>query len=177
MFHVVINWCVFSCLSTPESILSHYRRLATFFIIIMLSAYFPFAHLWNLLSSLLYLSWGIQLWQTMFTDSLSGRCTIGIKHGFSCINAEAAVFNTSQGTWRMLMHWKTMFDRYYCIKTENICYISFISCTTLFRLFTDVSRTHFPRTMLVLGPGSTHLVTAANLWSRYDHMESCVAVH
>ena len=37
---------------------------------------------------------------------------------------EAAVFNTSQGTWRMLMHWKNMFDRYYCIKTENICYVS-----------------------------------------------------
>ena len=62
--------------------------------------------------------------------------TIGIKYGFSCINIrqsrgrcwkprpKAAVFNTSQGTWRMLMHWKTMFDRYCCIKTENICYIS-----------------------------------------------------
>ena len=37
---------------------------------------------------------------------------------------KAAVFNTSQGTWRMLMHWKTMFDRCYCIKTENACYIS-----------------------------------------------------
>ena len=37
---------------------------------------------------------------------------------------EAAVFNTSLGTWRMFMHWKTMFDRYFCIKTENICYIS-----------------------------------------------------
>ena len=37
---------------------------------------------------------------------------------------EAAVFNTSQGTWRMLMHWKSMFDRYYCIKPENICNIS-----------------------------------------------------
>ena len=36
----------------------------------------------------------------------------------------AAVFYTSQGTWRMLMHWKTMFGRYYCIKAENICYIS-----------------------------------------------------
>ena len=22
------------------------------------------------------------------------------------------------------MHWKTMFDRYYCIKNEKICYIS-----------------------------------------------------
>ena len=36
---------------------------------------------------------------------------------------KAAAFNTSKGTWRMLMHWKTMFDRYYCIKTEHICYI------------------------------------------------------
>ena len=60
--------------------------------------------------------------------------SIGIKHVFSCINfrqfprevlkTEATVFNTSLGTWRMLMHWKTMFDRYYCIKTENSCYIS-----------------------------------------------------
>ena len=37
---------------------------------------------------------------------------------------EVAVFNTSQGTWRTLIHWKTMLDRNYCIKTENICYIS-----------------------------------------------------
>ena len=37
---------------------------------------------------------------------------------------KAAVFNYSQETWRILMHWETMFDRYYCIKTENICYIS-----------------------------------------------------
>ena len=62
--------------------------------------------------------------------------TIGIKHGFSCINIrqvhercweprpKATVFNISQGTWWMLMHWKTMFDRYHCIKTEKICCIS-----------------------------------------------------
>ena len=36
----------------------------------------------------------------------------------------ALTFARSLRTWRMLMHWKTMFDRYYCIKTENICYIS-----------------------------------------------------
>ena len=36
----------------------------------------------------------------------------------------AAVFNTSLGTWRMLMHWKPMFDCYFCMNTENICYIS-----------------------------------------------------
>ena len=52
-----------------------------------------------------------------------------------------------------------------------------ISCTILFRLFTEVSRTLFPRTMLVPGPGTTHLVTAAILWPRYRHIESCVAVH
>ena len=63
-------------------------------------------------------------------------CNIGIKYDFSRVTfarshgrcwkprPKAAVFNTSQGTWRMLMYWKTMFDRYYCIKTENICYIS-----------------------------------------------------
>ena len=36
---------------------------------------------------------------------------------------KAAVFNYSKGTWRILMHWKTLFDRYYRIKSENICYI------------------------------------------------------
>ena len=39
--------------------------------------------------------------------------SIGIKHGFSCMNSRqvpwevltsASVFNTSQGTWQMLMH-------------------------------------------------------------------------
>ena len=40
-----------------------------------------------------------------------------------CWKPRPKVFNTSQGTWRMLMHWKTMFDRYYCIKAESICYI------------------------------------------------------
>ena len=82
---------------------------------------------------------------------------------------KAAVYNTSQGIWRMLMHWKTMF--------ETICYIRIFSCTILYRLFTDVSRTLFPRTMLVLGQGSTHLVTEAILWTRYKQIENCVAVH
>ena len=54
---------------------------------------------------------------------------IGIKHGFSCINIrqvpwEVLKTDTSHGTWQMLMHWKSMFSCYYCIKTENICYIS-----------------------------------------------------
>ena len=61
----------------------------------------------------------------------------------------------------MLMHWKTMFDRYYCIKEKTFAIFRVISCTILFRLFTDVMGKQFPRTMLVLGPGSTHHVTVA----------------
>ena len=64
------------------------------------------------------------------------KVNIGTKHGFSCINirqvpwemlrpeAEGRGFQHLPRTWQMLMHWKTMFDCYYCIKTENICYIS-----------------------------------------------------
>ena len=52
----------------------------------------------------------------------------GFKHGFSCINIRQVPWEVlkteAEGTWRMLMHWKTMFDRYYCIKTGNICYFS-----------------------------------------------------
>ena len=39
------------------------------------------------------------------------------------LRTKAAVFNTSQETWQILMHWKTMFDHYYCIKIKNNCYI------------------------------------------------------
>ena len=35
-----------------------------------------------------------------------------------------SVFFFSLLFMRMFMHWETMFDPYYCIKTENICYIS-----------------------------------------------------
>ena len=108
----------------------------------------------------------------------------GIKHSFSCINIRQIpreVLKTEDGG-RGFQHLprdlvninalkKTMFDRYYCIRTENICYIS-----RNFLHLTDVSWTQFPPTMLVLGLGSSYLVTAANLWPRYDHIESYVAV-
>ena len=115
---------------------------------------------------------------------------LGIKHGFSCINIRQVpreVFKTEAGG-RGFQHLprdlanvnalKTMFDRYYCIKTENICYISryflhyFVS--PFHRCLANANSTDY---MLVLSPGSTHLVTAANLWPRYEHIESCVAVH
>ena len=75
---------------------------------------------------------------------------------------EAEVFNTHQGTWRMLMHWKTMFDRYY-LKTENICYISryflhyFVSL--LHRCLANVISTDCARSRA----GSTHLIEVLNL--------------
>ena len=61
---------------------------------------------------------------------------IGIKHGFSCINIRQVpreVLKTEAGG-RGFQHLprdlanvnvlkKNMFDRYYYIKTENICYI------------------------------------------------------
>ena len=74
---------------------------------------------------------------------------------------------------------KTEAEGYYCIKKKLKTFATFrvISCTILFRLFTDVSRTQFPRAMLILGPGSRHFVTATNLWPWYDHIESYVAVH
>ena len=62
-------------------------------------------------------------------------------------------------------------------KMKTFAIFRVISCTVLFGLFTDVSRTQFPRTMLVLGPGSIHLVTAAMLWPWYTHIEICVAAH
>ena len=57
-----------------------------------------------------------------------GVYTLGIKLGFSCINIRQVPWEVlkteAEGTWQMLMHWKTMFDRYYYIKIKNICYIS-----------------------------------------------------
>ena len=70
-----------------------------------------------------------------------------------------------------------MFDRFYCIKTENICYFLCYFLHYFVSPFHDVVRTLFPRTILVLGQGSTHLVMAAILWPLYEHIESCVAVH
>ena len=115
--------------------------------------------------------------------------TIGIKHGFSCINilqVPREVLKTEAGG-RGFQHLPRDLANVYALKnhvrslllhkTETFATFRVISCTILFRLSTDVSRTKFPRTMLVLGPGSTRLVTAANLWPRYDHIESCVAVN
>ena len=60
---------------------------------------------------------------------------IGIKHGFSCINIcqvpiEVLKIDAGRRSFQHLPRdlanvnaWKNMFYRFYCIKTENICYI------------------------------------------------------
>ena len=84
-------------------------------------------------------------------------------HALTFARPSASVFNTSQVIIAQ--------------KLKTFATFRVISCTILFRLFTDVARTLFPWTMLVLGPGSTHFVTAAILCPWYEHIESCVAVH
>ena len=80
-----------------------------------------------------------------------------------------------------------MFDRYYCIKIENICYISpyflhyfvmpFHQCLAN-AVSTDYARSGTP------GSGNKQLTIADRFesvgiigWPRYEHMESCVAMH
>ena len=80
---------------------------------------------------------------------------------------KASVFNTSQGTWRLLMHWKTMFGRYYCIKTGYISHYFLHYFVSPFHrcranaIFTDYARSR---------QGSTHVMTAAILLPRYEHL-------
>ena len=136
------------------------------------------------------------------------RYNIGIKHGFSCINihqvpwevlkieAEGAVFNTSQGTWRMLMHWKTTFYRNYCIKTEkHLLHFAFCVCvcvcvflgffffflffffhyfvSTFHRCLANVISTDYARSRA----GQYTSRNGSKSVARYDYIESCVAVH
>ena len=88
-----------------------------------------------------------------------------------------AVFNTSLGTWRMLMHSKAMFDRYYCIKTENICYIS--------RYFLHYFVSPFHR-CLSNAISMDYAHSRAGQYTSHNgsksvapeyHIESCIAVH
>ena len=102
---------------------------------------------------------------------------IGIKHGFSYINIRQVpreVLKTEVGG-RGFQHLprdlanvnalkKTCFIAIIAYKLKTLSTFCIISCTILFCLFTDVSRTKFLRTVPVLGPGRTL-------------RERCVAVH
>ena len=122
-------------------------------------------------------------WEVLKTED-EGRGFQHLPRDLANVNAlknhvwsKASVFNTSHGTWWMLMHEKPCLIAIIAWKLKTFATFRVISCTILFRLFTDVARTLFPRTMLFLGQGSTHLVTAAIMCPWYEHIESCVAVH
>ena len=119
---------------------------------------------------------------------LKGHCSdTGIRHGFSCINIRQVPWEglKTEAEGRYFQHLPRNLSNINALKNhvrslllhKTFATFRVISCTILFRLFTDVSRTQFARTVLALGSGSTHFVTAANMWPRYDHIESCVAVH
>ena len=96
---------------------------------------------------------------------------IGIKHDFPFINIrkvpreEPEVFNISQGTLRMLMNDKIMFDRYYCINSrkhtknwENVCAL-YSSALPLF----SYSRTLFVN-ILDSDRGQVHVLFLMMIW-------------
>ena len=131
-------------------------------------------------------------WSTASNGATSDMClNIRIKHGYSCINIRLVPWELlkTEAEGRGFQHLPRDLANVNALKNhvrslllhknwkkKNVTF-RVISCTILFRLFTDVSRMQFSRTMLVLGPGTTYLVTAAILSPRCEHIESCVAVH
>ena len=93
---------------------------------------------------------------------------IGIKHGFQHLPRDLANVNALKNHVRSLLlhkNWKHLSTTF-----------RVISCTILLRLFTDVSRMQFSRTMLVLGPGSTHISLRKQICGPVRSYW-CVAVH
>ena len=70
-----------------------------------------------------------------------------------------------------------MFDRYYCIKTENICYISHYFLHYFVLLFprccADSICTDYARSRA----GQYKPRGDSNSVARYEHIESCIALH
>ena len=115
-----------------------------------------------------YLSWrflyNLELSPWWYFAQLFCACSnIGIKHGFSCINTRQVpreVLKTK--AWSLFLHKNWKYLLHFALFLALFC----------FAFFTNVSQMQFPRTILVPGPGSTHLVAAANQWPRYHHIES-----
>ena len=114
---------------------------------------------------------------------------IGIKHGFSCINIRQVPWEVlkTEAKGRGFQHLpkdlanvnalKNHVLSYYCIKTENICYLS------RYFLHYFVSPFHRSRANAISkdyarsGAGQYTSLDEAILWPRYEHIESCAAVH
>ena len=114
---------------------------------------------------------------------------IGIKHGFSCINIRQVPWEVlkTEAEGRGFQHLprdlanvnalKTMFDRYYCIKTENISYIFryflhyFVS--PFHRCHANAISTYYARS----GAGQYTSHDGSNSVTPVRSIESCVAAH
>ena len=99
------------------------------------------------------------LWEVLKTEAGG--------HGFQHLPRDLAKVNASKNHVRSLLLYKN--------SKHLLHFASFLAlfCFT----FSPMSRQRNFHEMLTLGPGGTHLVTAANLWPQYNHTESCVAVH
>ena len=121
-----------------------------------------------------------------FGSAKDWRYSIGIKRSFSCINICQVPWEVlkTEARGRGFQHLPRDLVNVNALKNHARSLLlhknwkhSHYFLHYFVWLFHDVLRTQFSRTMLILGPGSTHLVMAANLWPWYDHIESCVAVH
>ena len=115
---------------------------------------------------------------------------IGIKHGFSCINIRQVPWEVlkTEAEGRGFQHLPRDLANINALKNhvrslllhknwKHLLHFALFLALFCFA-FSPMSRErNFHGLMLVLGQGSTHFVTAAVLWPRYEHIESCVAVH
>ena len=85
---------------------------------------------------------------------------IGTRHVFQCIYI-----------------CQVMFDRCYCIKSENICFISRYFLHYFVSLFHQCLANAIYTDCAHSRAGQYTSRNAANLWPWYDHIESCVDVH
>ena len=111
---------------------------------------------------------------------------IGIKHGFSCINIRQFPWEvlTTEAEGRGCQHLPRNLANVNALKThvrslllhKNWKYLRYF-LHYFVSLFHWCLANAISTDYVVLGLGSTHLVTAANAWPWYDHIESCIDVH
>ena len=81
-------------------------------------------------------------WEVLKTEA-EGRGFQHLPRDLANVNASASVFNTSHGTWQMLMPQKTMFDRYYSIKSKTFATFCDIFALFCFAFSPDAAQTLF----------------------------------
>ena len=111
---------------------------------------------------------------------------IGIKHGFSCIDIRQVPWEVlkTEAEGRGFQHLPRDLANVNALKNHvrslllhknwkhllNFALFLALFCFT----FSPMSRKRNFHVLLIQGPGTTHIVTAAIMWPRYRHIESCV---